>query len=253
MVYSATLLKRRQWHTLNTAAHCLSMMLSEEVTVAQVVELAQSGDIPIFVELSMPAWRLVEIGTVPEFHLSFSVQEHPVPHSPLLGMKVDTADTDCVLMGKYQLQIPSTFAQMGEWYVKDPDNDEAFIPGHRFRSLPSGKSFPERPARPAPEEWLFKRDDLESFASKLRSEAGEGEKQHRSSDEVKALEALGLLTEVIAYTGTDKHKYQWGEKPNCTQIAKAMETQAGNVSGMSEEKLKRLLGEALAAYAKSYR
>ncbi|MFI8750077.1 hypothetical protein ACIGG6_08730 [Vreelandella lionensis] len=248
-----TLLKRSQWHTVDMAAQLLSIELGEAVSVEQVAECAKSGDFPIFVDISMPAWPLVEEGVLADFYCIFPAQQHPAPPSPILGMRVNVYDTECTLSGKYQLPQSVAFSEVSEWYVKDLDSGEAFVPAHQYVSTPSGKSFPERPARPAPKDWLFKREDLESFVSELRSEAGEGEKQKRSSDEVKALEALGLLTEVIAYTGTDKHKYQWGEKPNCTQIAKAMETQAGNVSGMGEEKLKRLLGDALDAYEKKFR
>lgn len=245
MAFSETILKRRQWHSLESAAQFLSMGIGETVSVDQLVELAKSGDIPIFVDLSMPAWPLVGDKGAPEAHLSFTVHEHPVPSSPLPGMTVNADDTDCVLMGKYELKIPSPFSPLSEWYVKDPKSGESFIPGHQYKSLPSGKSFPERPEKPAPEEWLFKKDELESFVSKLLSEACESEKQGRSSDEVKALEVLGLMAETFA---SRSKKYGDTKKPNVAQIAKAMCEHSGHAKGMGERKLKEYISGGLEAW-----
>lgn len=245
MAFSETILKRRQWHSLESAAQFLSIGIGEAVSVDQLIEIAKSGDIPIFVDLSMPAWPLVGDKGAPKAHLSFTVHEHPVPSSPLPGMTVNADDTDCVLMGKYELKTPSSFSPLSEWYVKDPKSGESFIPGHQYKSLPSGKSFPERPEKPAPEEWLFKKDELESFVSKLRSEAVESEKQRRSSDEVKALEVLGLMAETFA---SRSQKYGSAKKPNVSQIAKAMFTQSGQAKGMSERKLHDYISDGLDAW-----
>ncbi|WNK19857.1 hypothetical protein P1P91_13670 [Halomonas piscis] len=248
MAFSETIMKRRQWHSLESAAQFLSIGIGEDVSVDQLIELARSGDIPIFVDLSMPAWPLVGDKGAPKAHLNFTVHEHPVPSSPLPGMTVNADDTDCVLMGKYELKTPSAFSPLSEWYVKDPKSGESFIPGHQYKSLPSGKSFPERPGKPVPEEWVFKKDDLETLVAQILSDEDVREGKKKDKREIRALEALGLLVEVVAYTGTDQKKYQWGGKPNCAQIARAMEAQAGQGSGMREEKLKRLVGDALDAY-----
>ncbi|ERS81723.1 hypothetical protein [Halomonas sp. PBN3] len=67
------------------------------------------------------------------------------------------------------------------------------------------------------------------------------------ADELRALEALGLLAETFAKLGP---KYRKGDagKPNCAQIAQAMSQQAGDTPGMGERKLAGLLSDALDAW-----
>lgn len=65
------------------------------------------------------------------------------------------------------------------------------------------------------------------------------------SEELRSLEALGLLAEVFSKQAP---RYQRNGKPNKAQISEAMSTQAGEVSGMSKRKLQQLLSEALEAW-----
>lgn len=239
MAFSETILKRRQWHSLESAAQFLSMGIGETVSVDQLVELAKSGDIPIFVDLSMPAWPLIEAKGAPKAHLSFTVHEHPIPSSPLPGMTVNADDTDCVLMGKYELKTPPSFSPLSEWYVKDPKSGEPFIPGHQYKSLPSGKSFPERPEKPAPESWLFRRKDLEEISSNLLENCSGGEP---GVDEVKVAEVLGLMAETFA---SQSQKYGGTEKPNVSQIAQAMCECADHADGMGKRKLESYISDGL--------
>lgn len=242
MTFSETLLKRRQWHPLESAAQYLSIGIGEAVNVDQLVELARSGDIPIFVDLSMPAWPLVEAKGAPKVYLSLTVHEHPVPHSPLLGMKVNVDDTDCVLMGKYELKMPSSFSPVSEWYVKDSESGESFIPGHQYKSFPSGKSFPERPEMPEPESWLFCRKDLDRFSSEVLRELSE---EKFDINEIKTLEVLGLLAETFAIHGP---RFGNAKKPNVSQIANAMSAQSGHADGMKERKLGQYIKSGLSAW-----
>lgn len=241
MAFSETILKRRQWHSLESAAQFLSIGIGEAVSVDQLIELAKSGDIPIFVDLSMPAWPLFEAKGAPKAHLSFTVHEHPVPPSPLLGMKVNVDDTDCVLMGKYELKTPSSFSSVNEWYVKDPESGESFIPGYQYKSLPSGKSFPERPEKPAPESWVFRSEDLERFSLEVTESSG----YEPDISEVKVLEAFGLMAETFASRG---QKYGSAKKPNVSQIAQAMFKQSGQAKGMSARKLHDYISDGLDAW-----
>jgi len=68
-----------------------------------------------------------------------------------------------------------------------------------------------------------------------------------AAEELRALEALGLLAETFAKLGP---KYRKGDagKPNCAQIAQAMSQQAGDTPGMGERKLAGLLSDALDAW-----
>lgn len=82
-------------------------------------------------------------------------------------------------------------------------------------------------------------------ASKAQDQSRTGE-----GEELRTLEALGLLVETFAKQEAHTRKYRVGEagRPNCAQIAKAMNNQAGDVYGMSESKLQRLLSKALTTW-----
>ncbi|MDL4861970.1 hypothetical protein NPJ88_006470 [Halomonas elongata] len=64
-------------------------------------------------------------------------------------------------------------------------------------------------------------------------------------EELRALEALGLLAEMVAKQAP---KYQRNGKTNKAQIAEVMSQQAGETPGMSKSKLQRLLSDALDAW-----
>ncbi|BCB08031.1 hypothetical protein HHSLTHF2_19210 [Vreelandella venusta] len=80
----------------------------------------------------------------------------------------------------------------------------------------------------------------EPVAKSTPSQATEG-------DELRILEALGLLIETMA---KQSHKYRIGDngRPNCAQIAEAMSQQAGDVYGMKPRTLQERLSKALAAW-----
>lgn len=80
---------------------------------------------------------------------------------------------------------------------------------------------------------------------KPQTPAEQSPTQPTAGEELRALEALGLLAVTFAKQAP---KYQRNGKPNCAQIAKAMDQQAGKVSGMGDSKLARLLSDALAAW-----
>lgn len=102
----------------------------------------------------------------------------------------------------------------------------------------------------------FKRDEVtrwlkeanmkpEDIPEGLRSEPQESPAAAVNGEELRALEALGLLAETVAKQAP---KYQRNGKPNKAQIAEAMSQQAGEVYGMSKSKLQRLLSYALDAW-----
>jgi len=97
---------------------------------------------------------------------------------------------------------------------------------------------------PAESTIILRRKNLDAFIASLEDpepapsiEAG--------GEEVRALEALGLLAETVAKQAP---RYQRNGKPNRAQIAEAMSQQAGEVYGMSKSKLQRLLSDALDAW-----
>ncbi|SFT48188.1 hypothetical protein [Halomonas saccharevitans] len=104
------------------------------------------------------------------------------------------------------------------------------------------------PADRLPEECaiILRRTNLDAFIDSLEAPE-EARGQFSEGEELRALEALGLITETIAKLGP---KYRKGDagKPNCAQIAHAMSQQAGEVYGMSKSKLQRLLSYALDAW-----
>jgi hypothetical protein len=78
---------------------------------------------------------------------------------------------------------------------------------------------------------------------------GQSPEPHHASgngEELRALEALGLLAETFATK--QKGKYQRAGKPSCAQIAEAMTQQSSGIYGMGKSKLQRLLSEALNAW-----
>lgn len=94
---------------------------------------------------------------------------------------------------------------------------------------------------PAESTIILRRKNLDAFITSLEEpEPAPG--VEAGGDERRALEALGLLAEMVA---TQAPKYQRNGKPNRAQIAEAMSQQAGDVYGMSKSKLQRLLSDAL--------
>lgn len=86
-------------------------------------------------------------------------------------------------------------------------------------------------------------DSAPSASSKDKPQLAQGV----DDDDLKALEALGLLVETMA---KQSNKYRIGDtgRPNFAQIAAAMSQQAGDVYGMSTRTLQDRLSTALAAW-----
>lgn len=107
-------------------------------------------------------------------------------------------------------------------------NPEHFYPVGR---LPDGMSV------------VVRRTNLDAFISGLENASKTPQLSER--DEIRALEALGLLAETFSKLAP---KYHLSGKPNKAQIAEAMSNHAGDVYGMSKSKLQRLLTESLNAW-----
>lgn len=93
---------------------------------------------------------------------------------------------------------------------------------------------------------ILRRTNLDAFIASLE-EPEDAQSQYSGGEELRALEALGLLAETFAKLGP---KYRKGDagKPNCAQIAQAMSQQASETPGMGERKLAGLLSDALDAW-----
>jgi len=98
---------------------------------------------------------------------------------------------------------------------------------------------------------VVRRKNLDAFIASL-DEPEPALGVDAGGDELRALEALGLLIETMA---KQSHKYRVGEagRPNCAQIAEAMSQQADDIYGMKPRTLKGRLGEALTAWQEKCR
>lgn len=258
MSVKSRLKQRKTWFTLEQAAQRLSDEFSEQVTAENLLELALEGDLPISIQVYgaqkvMPIHRGVgaDMVTVPSF-------------SPVVGYEPGVTEsggkaTAYVGTGIYQvgLNAASTKSHLHRligsealgtvgapaWYfiMENADGGEPYFyvplePVEKIKLLPL----------PAPETLLIKRRDVEALIAELVSEQGDiASGAEQLAEDLRALEALGLLAETVAKQAP---KYQCNGKPNKAQIALAMSQQAGDVYGMSQSKLAHLLSDALDAW-----
>lgn len=132
--------------------------------------------------------------------------------------------------------------------LKQQFREEGFVT-KTLEELASWDNRPYNPSKwfdldrlPSDSRIVIRRKNLDAFISRLdEQESG----QPTEGEELRALEALGLLAETVAKQAP---KYQRNGKPNRAQIAEAMSQQAGEVYGMSKSKLQRLLSDALDAW-----
>lgn len=90
---------------------------------------------------------------------------------------------------------------------------------------------------------VVRRENLDAFIYGLENTSKTSQPSER--DEIRALEALGLLAETFSRSAS---KYDLSGKPNKAQIAEAMSNHAGDIYGMSKSKLQRLLTDSLNAW-----
>lgn len=261
MSVKSRLQQRKAWFTLDQAAQRLSDEYNEDITTENVLELALGGDLAI----SMQVYGAQKVLPLQEGEQT-GVRAAP-SLSPIIGYKPGMPGlredvTGHVGEGIYRVGIdaPSTKQHLHRliggdslgtagtpaWYLimDDADGGEP----HLFVPLQPVKETQLLPF-PSPQSLLVRREELEAFIS----EVGEQNAAPDSEGEnLRALEALGLLAETFAKQGP---KYRKGDagKPNCAQIAKAMSQQAGDTPGMGESKLQRLLSDALDAWHDKHR
>lgn len=257
MSVKSRLKQRKTWLTLEQAAKRLSDEFSEDVTAENILELALEGDLPISVQVYgaqkvMPLQKGEQIG----------VRSAP-SLSPITGYKpgvpgLPEGVTGHVGAGIYQVGIdaPSTRNHLHRligsealgttgtpaWYLimDDADGGEP----HLFVPLEPVKDTKLLPL-PSLQSLLVRRIDLEPFIEELGKQSPELSSE---GEELRALEALGLLAETFALKGPSNWRKLETGKPNKAQIAEAMSKQAGEVYGMSKSKLQRLLTDALVAW-----
>jgi len=260
MSIQGRLLRRKKWYTLDDAARRLTVELGEPATVRDVLQLALDGEIRICVILhGQAAKTITDVHGKIDSPLFFTFEGEDMEPAPVVthGNPI-TVDEDSLkfLEGTFEmsdasgslgrmlkLKITGAFDEFkgGFWSVKDIGNEEAeWLIFSMSDDAPSNQW-------PDDSSLMVLRNDLDTFISSL-DEPPSG--QHAEGEELRALEALGLLADTFA---KQAHRYQRNGRPNCSQIAQAMSNQAGTVYGMGESKLAHLLSDALAAWEEKRR
>ncbi|WP_157955174.1 hypothetical protein [Halomonas denitrificans] len=266
MTMQARLLSRKRWYTLDDAARRLSVEFGEDVELEDIVQFVLDGDLQPSIYLSMvPACRIYP----DDSHEAAEIEKSgetlvTAPRARYVG-PMRRHDADASLDGIYHLHL-TLFAidawrmwLQGEgapcdeffrklpsyWYVTPLDGSEkTFVPCEIDPDAPPGLDTYESKRPPDIAEWIIARRDLDAF---IASPAEQSPGQPTEGEELRALEALGLLAVTFA-KGRGQYMHERSCKPNCAQIAKAMQPHAGEVYGMGERKLAGLISDALAAW-----
>ncbi|MGO2132393.1 MAG: hypothetical protein ACTH3D_05755 [Halomonas sp.] len=254
MSIQSRLLGRKKWYTLDDAARRLSVELGEGVTVRDVMQLVLDGDVGLCVMLQRQRAKRV-VGTLGE----------PVPlrvgDVEFSMVRVPYGDVTCeakteILDGIYRVSYNHDFFQ--SLLIRDITGGDACLDGLGWCGVESADlqgelfmlfDYSAQYKEDLPQfggltlnQLVILKKDVDAFISSLdEQESGEP----AEGEELRALEALGLLAETVAKQAP---RYQRNNKPNKAQIAEVMSQQAGEVYGMSKSKLQRLLSDALDAW-----
>lgn len=233
MSVKSRLQQRKASFTLEQAARRLGDEFGEEITIEDIVELV--------VEHELDAWLHVHSA---QRALNAGLPESPRDLITFMPPGLYRVVRNPALMRhlSYRLEPDGLGAReplLFMWFLSGPSSNAGTI--WRAAPLTTGAGLTPAPFPPL-KNLRVKREDLEAFIKKAANQDSE---MARDAEELRALEALGLLAETVAKQAP---RYQCNGKPNKAQIAEAMSNQAGEVYGTSKSKLQRLLSDALDAW-----
>lgn len=262
MNMQARLLRRKKWYTLDDAARRLNVEFGGTLEAEDIVQFVLDDELP----------AAIHVEGMPGRKLELLYLEHR-PHHPIFidvrrfktvmdseGDELSREETGRKwqwLSGIYHLRLyddaisgwrawlqgfgAPSFDRPSFALSELEDSEECYTP----LMIDDDADLQASVGHPGVEEWIITRADLDAFIAKM-DERDDSNDQGLAND-LRALEALGLLAETFAKQGA---KYRKGDagKPNCAQIAQAMSQQAGETPGMGERKLAGLLSDALDAW-----